>query len=680
VSKKSDLLTSLSDTIRKAWTDKRDVFAVALIFLLGGFLYRESLQVPFVFDDYLRIVDNPFIKHLQPAILWKHNPADFLTNLTFAANYVLGRLAVGPWHAVNLLLHLVNSALVYFLIKLAFPSDTENGGHAQRKSGAAFVGALIFLVHPVQTQSVVYLVQRSTLLTAFCYLGAIFLYAKAVRRGHERLFAWSLVLILAGTFTKPAFVTFPLGLWLYDRCFLRDTDEIHHKRLLVLIAALAPLIAIPVMLSSTGALVQQAAESFTKMTFAERLLTELRVVMTYIRLLLAPVHQNLDYEYPVIHSALSAPALWSLGGIAALGMAAVRFWTRQRVIAFCIFWFFLTIAVVTLFPLPDLLFEHWLYLPCFAYAFLLSYGLSRVVRSRRWLTLVAGGLIASLAFLSWQRIGLWKDPGAILQDTAAKSPGKARVRNNLGLYYLQQGMLSEAQEEFELAIALSPDYPLAYTNLASVHQKKGEFVKAREILEKVIARYPYNAEAYVNLAQILIALGDTEAALSSLQQAEALSPFMSAVHIGLGNIYQSQGWLPEAKNEFETALWLNPENYIAAYNLGNIAYSTGDLYDALLLYKKALRISPEATEPLNNLGQIYFYFNDYPHAVQAFQKAVDSDQESAQSHYNLANALYADGQIEASQAAARRALMLFEKMGQTAMAESLRQKLDNLKR
>src|SRR3989338_9502117 len=173
---------------------KRHPLTLFFLFSVGVFAYLRSFSADFQFDDYATIVENPIIKHLDIPLLWSHYKVRFLTNLTFAMNYWLGGLNVFGWHLVNNLIHVLNSFLVYLLTFITFRTPKLEGRFdtASQYSMALF-SSLVFLVHPLQTQAVTYIVQRATSLSGLFYLGAMYFYVKARLNGRAKDYIWAMV-------------------------------------------------------------------------------------------------------------------------------------------------------------------------------------------------------------------------------------------------------------------------------------------------------------------------------------------------------------------------------------------------------------------------------------------------------------------------------------------------------
>jgi len=287
---------------------------IVLLFLtlLASLIYSNTFSASFQFDDNYNIVDHSWIKNLSN--LLDFSGSRYVGYLSFALNYHFGQLHVFGYHLVNLLIHITNGFLVYFfvllLLRIPSPHPSRLTPHA---SGIALVTALLFVAHPIQTQAVTYIVQRFTSLATLFYLLAVVLYLKwrlAVPESRHRslYYAGALLSTVLAMKTKEIAFTLPFMLILIEAVFFGSFTR---KQWIALIPFLLTLAIIPI--SRAGAIGE--GERFARETIEisrlDYLLTQFRVILTYLRLLIFPVHQNLDYDYPISHSLWEPKVLFS---------------------------------------------------------------------------------------------------------------------------------------------------------------------------------------------------------------------------------------------------------------------------------------------------------------------------------------------------------------------------------
>ena len=358
-------------------------FVPGLAVILALLIYSNTFKVPFHFDDLLVIVENPFIKSLEKLPeLWLFDPSRFLTHLSFAFNYYFGGLAVEGYHAVNLILHIINTFLFYaFMLVTLQQVDLKDDLKELPLLRIPLFAALLFLVHPIQTQAVTYISQRSTLLATLCYLLALIFYIQARRKGKGGYYAASLCVAFIGLFTKPIIVTLPAAILLYEICFLKKEKMFVPRLLPFFVLALS----VPLLLLFWKHKTFDIAQYFvmtketSKFTRLEYLLTQFNVIVTYFKLLIFPAGQNLDYEFPIARSFFSFPTWLSFSALVSLLWLAVKLFRRERVLAFCIFWIFVTLSLESsVFPISDVINEHRFYLPMAGFAFMVSLLFSKM--------------------------------------------------------------------------------------------------------------------------------------------------------------------------------------------------------------------------------------------------------------------------------------------------------------
>ena len=586
----------------------RKPFAQALLVVAVGILiYANTFAVPFLFDDVRQILDNPVIRDFGqifgPQNLYKNR---FVTQVTFAVNYKLHGFQVAGYHAFNLGVHLANALLVYWLMLLILRFLSPWPGNGGRPGDAAPAGwvplfaALLFVSHPVQTQAVTYIVQRSVTLATFFYLASLLLYLKARSTGSGEgvgigWYAGSVVCAYLAMRTKEIAFTLPVMVALYEFLFFRGGIR---KRILFLAPLLLTMALIPLYLIAYGGL--QGADGLDRVTSMagsaevsrwDYLFTQFRVIVTYLRLLLLPVGQNLDYDYPLYRTLFTPPVLLSFlallglfgGGVSLLyrSYGAERDTGRwYRVIGLGILWFFVTLSVESsIIPIVDVIFEHRLYLPSvgFSLAIVAGMGLLRAnlaERGRAAAKLVLPLLIAAvlgLASAAHIRNAVWQNEEKFWADVVAKSPYKARPHSNLGLAYEKQNRFEDALREYQIAIKVKPDYPEAHNNSGVIHFRKGRY----------------------------------DDAIKAYQTAIDLQPAYRDPHYNLGLVYQAQGRLDDAIREFLRAIEIDPNYPEVNYSLGAAYYQQGRFADAVRQYRTVIRLSPDHALAHNNLGATY---------------------------------------------------------------------------
>lgn len=686
----------------------KNVFAFFLIFFLGLTVYSNSFGVPFQFDDYSSIVENPVIRHLDNFTSslegYHYNPRRVVGYATFALNYHFGGLNTVGYHVVNLAVHVTNGFLVYFLIILTFETpyfrEQSAKGIAQRATAKesimtggrkslaqnkgvsdryalrpmpyamsdsrylmALFAALLFVTHPLQTESVTYIVQRFASLATMFYLLSIVMYikarlelqsAKGIAHGAEdkgpggksmqnkniffsMLYALcSLLFAVLAMGTKEIAYTLPIMIVIFEFLFF---TRVTRKRLLFLVAPVAIIGLAVLALANSGVSPGRLLSRLEAVTMVQSygsrwiyLITELRVIMSYIRLMIFPINQSIDYDYPIYHSLLTPEVLLSAFFLSALFGAAVYllwkskkhsakgiahragslpptsnlqlFASRQaddsgvtfhdsgrhapcsmpsalylRLISFGILWFFVALSVESsVIPIADLIFEHRMYLPSVgamiavaAAAFMIS---GRLAKKGRMAAVIMLTVIVTLfAAATYARNDVWASPITLWKDAIRKGPHHSRPYFVLGAEYARHGAYGKAIAMYRKALAMPP----------------GEYLTLRA------DEYPkmYNA-----LGLLYARLGRYGEAIEVFQRLLGRYPGFAGAYNNLGAAYVNSGRYREAIRPLLQAVERRPGNVDARYNLALAYYGSGDRNAAMREALILKRFSPEAASEL----------------------------------------------------------------------------------
>lgn len=501
--------------------------APAALLLLGAIAYSSSLRGPFVFDDLDSISGNPVIRDLGNYFGGTRGlvqvPNRWFGYLTFALNHAAGGLDPFGYHLVNVGLHLANALLVYALVRATLRTPRLAGSAVASSRAVAFVAAALFIAHPIQTQAVTYVVQRLTSLATTLYLVAVVQYVRwrlaEAGSPHRATYASALVTAVLAMNTKEIAFTLPFVICVYEVLFF---GPVGRRRLVSLSPFLATAAIIPAVLLARGsgggsilADVSRATHVEAAFSRLDYLATQLPVLVKYLRLLVFPVGQNLDYDHPlhtsfldprVLGSAVILLALVAAAAILLVHSAAGRGDPGERLVAFGIAWFFVTISVESsVIPITDLVNEHRVYLPSagMALAVAVAAGLAvlRPGGARRVRALVAAGTAAAivLAVATFRRNEVWSDDVTLWRDAAEKSPLKARPRLNYGKALFDRGDVDGAIEQYLAGVALDPRHAKLRNNLGVALHRKGRVDDAIVQFRAAIAIEPRYAEAHGNL-------------------------------------------------------------------------------------------------------------------------------------------------------------------------------------
>lgn len=417
---------------------KRHWLYVFLILVTGLLAYSNSYDCSFHLDDISGIVENEKIRFLNLGDILGLGLTRFLVNVSFSLNYILHGAAVGGYHIVNVLIHLSTALVVFSLARtiLMIPRLEKNISPSQRDTIALATG-LLFVAHPLATQSVTYIVQRLAAMAALFYLLSLWLYIQGrITSGREsRLYLTGAFLAGIGALlSKENAYTLPGIIGLTEWVLLRSTSlkDVFRKPTFWVISGgmvLLVLIAVSQMNYSFFVRKPDLVNEYREITPVTYLLTQFTVIPKYIQLLVFPASLNLDYDWPLYHSPFEWPVWFGIILISlALGFGILRR-LKNPIVAFSIFFFFITLSVESSFvPIDDLIFEHRTYLPSFGFFFLLCFSAYRLhshIGKTASLALLVGVTLA-LTLATWQRNKTWKNEITLWRDVLKKSPEKGR--------------------------------------------------------------------------------------------------------------------------------------------------------------------------------------------------------------------------------------------------------------
>ncbi|MCM8775321.1 MAG: tetratricopeptide repeat protein [Candidatus Omnitrophica bacterium] len=574
--------------------------ALGILILLGVVLYGQTLGAGFVFDDHREIVNNYSLRRItDPALIWKNSNSRFLTSLTFALNYRLHRLRPLGYHLVNLIIHLASSILVFLFVLLLFQSPQMSQHPARpRAQQLALASSLLFLAHPVQTQAVSYVVQRATSLATLFYVTALLLYFRARSTGKFFDFLTAFLATAAAMFTKPIAFTLPFAIVLCEGVFLAGFGREFFNRIPKWIPFLLTLAIIPLLMLQSGFVILNdsgiAVRQTTSITPEQYFFTQANVIRTYLGLLILPIHQRVDYDFPVSRSFFSGSTGFSFLMIIAFWILAFTIYRKNRLIAFGIFWFFLTLSVESsIIPIKDVIAEHRLYLPMIGFAIAVTATLDALLRDSKKFTAFFFVILILLCSATFQRNRVWMNGIHLWEDAIRADPKKARPYSNLGFEYGQAGEYDKAIEYSRKALELDPSYADAYVNLGLVLSNLGKFDQAIRYFKKGLDFSHHPAKIYNNLALAYAKKGDHAQAIRYAQWAIEGNPTFAPTYNILGYAYDHQNETDKAIENYKKAIHFDPGNAEAYSNLGILSGKMGHFEEMMAYCEKARQIDPQ---------------------------------------------------------------------------------------
>ncbi len=670
--------------------------ALISIIILGSFIYSNTFSNSFQFDDKSSIIENPSIRKVADLKeIWSSNPTRFVSYYSLALNYHFGKLNPWGYHLVNLWIHILTSILVFLLIKKLLSTPYFKGKLNQADSNIISLStALLFVSHPLATQSVSYIIQRTASLMALFYLTSIYFYLKArLNPSHSgtRNLAYlsSFIFAILAFLTKENSFSLPVTILLVELLFIRLTIlDANFKSTKIILSFIGATIIFIILVSTFGTSIfktipPDSHNDYRTISSFDYLCTQFSVIVKYIQLLILPLNLNLDYDYKLAHEFFEPRTILSFLFLCTIVASAIYHFNKQRLVSFGIFWFFITLFIESsIKPISDLIFEHRTYLPSIGYFLVLSYLLYSLIwnTNRIIFYTVILSLILVNSFLTFQRNKVWKDEQTLWNDVIQKSPNKARGYFNLALQASKNSDNEKALEFYNKVIKLQALHEEAYNNRALILTELNRDEEALADYNKLIELYPKSATSYNGRASYYVSNKRFSEALQDVNKSLEIKPIWEAFN-NRGMISVENGKLAEGISDFNKSIQLNPNNSLAYYSLGiayeglndkpsafkfyskaialkenyieaifrlaNLLSSEGKFDEALIKYNEITKISPKFVDAYNNRGNVYVNQKKYAEALQEFNKAVELNPSEAESYNNrgtvfMGNKKYAD--------------------------------------
>jgi len=583
---------------------KKHAISCLAILLLGVFAYFGTLETPFLFNDEQTILAPPSASNAESGWI-----ASMFSQPILAAVFSMNRAVSGAeawsYHAVNLFIHLAVGLLFYFLVRqwvrLAPPEQRAS------LDRLPLFAAAIHIVHPFNTQAVIYISDRSSLLVTLFYLAGllailIFLNHQAAPRTRSRVTVGLAVLFfLLGCGTSVVAATLPLMAAIY----LIFTTTRQQRDVALMMAVLSPLIFY-VLLRILGLENPFSTPGQLPPSLEERALYMMIQIKAFTFYYLPKFFLPLDLSFVPYVRKITTLADWqfilSAVGIG-LGVLVFKF-TKSAVIRWVLLWVVIThLPASSLTPSDPVVSEARFYLPGLGLSFLLAFGFLRASQkfgaARPAISNLGMTSIIALLFLLTLNRGLdYRTPLSLWQDTAMKSPNIAQVRVQLGSLYMQQKEYKKALSEFQQAIDRGTRGPEPYYHAGLAHLELREPKKALARLQVAVRRQPQSAE----------------------------------YHLAWGRAYQQDGQYIESMKQLQLSRKLDPENPKTRNQLGQLYWDMKSYYFAETAFQKAYELAPQSVDILNNLVSANLALHEYGHAIHYLKtlQVLDPDDASAQ--------------------------------------------------
>jgi protein O-mannosyl-transferase len=654
-----------------------------LLTSLTVLFYYPSLHYNFQFDDIANITKHFDIRHNTLKMLF-FSGTRWISYWINAIHYSIGAFDPFSYRVGNVAIHTLNGILLFFILFIASKQLSKDSFFQRHAYYLAFLTSLLFLLHPVQTQTVSYVIQGQLEgLSTLSILSMIACLIATVSTQHLIMkipigaILFCTAIVACGT--KEITIIAPLLMILFDWFFLAQGSLRALKKRLPLHAALAILILCiylwflkpqffteilglqKVVRNNIGNVITQAPDQvITPWLF---FISQFKVILHYISIFIWPFNISVEYDWVLSNSFLAPDSFLPFLGLLVIAFIIVRLLQHNSIspIAFAILWFFMCILPrSSIIPSPELLVDYKTYMASCGLFFLLAsaliFALNSLLHKIRLLATLKPhqqashfALVAvcafSLGLCTMRRNTVWRSGIEFWHNMIKNAPCKARAYNNYGVELSQQlHQFEEAVPYFKKAISMDKNYPDPWNNLAVAYANLSKLDLAIDALKEGIKINPYYPEGYNNIASFYLQKKDLEKAEKALQMALKLRPYYGKAHFNLGRVYMEKGEQEKAWECFKnscTKADFDLDHGFATY--GQMSLNLQKYDDAIMAYEKVLRLNPDYPGAAFNLGNAYFMVKQYEKAISLYEKTITNNPQAHQAFFNIGETYFTMG-------------------------------------
>ena len=645
--------------------DRRNVLlSGGLIVLVVFAAYRNSLSGPFILDDTGSIASNPTIRHLWPIWRTLSPPNGGLTvsgrpvlNFSLALSYALGGSAVPVYHIFNIAIHALATLTLFGLVHQTLERTRTTFKCRQGPAQAGFFKgsdprsslllalciALLWGVHPLQTEAVTYIVQRAESLMGLFYLLTLYCFVRGVKGGDglereaRNSVFWHPIAVLCcllGMATKEVMVSAPLMVLLYDRTFFAGTfAEAWKKRRLLYLGLAATWVLLGCLVISTGGNRGGSIGFGVGVSWPAYWLTQFKAITRYLSLTFWPHPLVFDYGTFWIKS-LSQIVVSGSVVVILLAAAVFSFWRRPG-LGFFGAWFFTILGTTSVPPgTTQMIVEHRMYLPLAAVITLAVIGLYKLIGRVSLIAFLA--LAAGCALLTAARNRDYKSEVTIWADVVRKCPDNSRAHGSLGHALAATGRQTEAIAEYQKALYLNPTDSIAHNDFGVALASLGRWTEAMKQYEAALRIRPAYMQAHDNMGAALLKRGKSAQAIMQFVEAVKYNPDSADAHLHLADALAQIGRPNDAIAQYREALRYDPDDALPHNNWGTVLSQMGQTNEAISQYREAIRLQPDFAEAHCNLGTALLKIGQPEQAAVQYQEALRLDPHLAEARVILA--------------------------------------------
>jgi len=655
----------------------------ALLSAITALVYWPSLHYEFQFDDIANIQKHFNIRHYSLSGLF-FSGSRWISYWLNSIHYKIGKFDPFSYRVGNLLIHTANGLLVFFVTYTALSHLLKRSFFKENAFSISFTTAALFLLHPVQTQTVSYVIQGQLEgLSTLFILSMILVYLKRAYTTNTStrlgLTASFFVLASFSCGTKEIAIISPLLIMLIDWFFVAQGDIRSFISRLWLFA-LQGLTVISWYLyflkpgfftdilgfqlrvkNNIGNVITQDPKALiSPWSF---FISQFKVVLHYLGIFIWPFNISVEYDWMLTKSFFSFDCIVPLAMLLGIGGYILRLLSRNATNTLCFgaLWFFICIAPrSSIIPSPELLVDYKTYMASYGWLFIIATALvagfhllaphikrsAIFAREEHALTALALILVFPLGWFTYKRNHVWSSGKEFWGNIIANAPGKARAYNNYGVELSQQfKQYKESIPYFKKAIEMDAHYPDPCNNLAVACSHLGDLDAAIEALRQGLKINPYYPEGYNNLASFFLQQKKYDQAEKVLNHALKLRPHYGKAFFNLGRVNLERGDKEKAWEYFKSACTKADMDTEFGFNTyAKVSLSLKKYEDAIFAYSRVLEFNPHNHDAVFNLGNAYFFTGNYNRAVSLFKQSRDTNPEDTRAWYNLGEAYFKLGE------------------------------------
>lgn len=667
------------------------VLPPAVLVFLTTIIYYPSLNYPFQFDDVMNIAKRFAIRFDAPLDRWFTHTRWF-GDLLNSLNYQIGGFDPFWYRVFNLGIHL-SAGLAVFYLTYSLCSMSSRRRFLQEQAGLiSFVTSGLFLLHPVQTQTVSYVIQARqeglaslfVLLTLLAYVRTLMAKTTLQRVVCGVLFVLAAVLARG---TKELVIALPFLIMLVEWFFVAQEDWQRFKKRFFIGLAIAGLVLAAVLYQHSWSFIRDAI-TMNASTVNNRgniltpnpydiitpwmfLISEFRVLIHYIAIFFWPFDISVEYDWKIAPGFFTAQVI--IPGVMLLAIALFIIYSLMRkknsLTVFGLLWFFIVIAPrASIIPSAELVCDYKTYLASYGILLMMSgwlvtgmYALRVMLKEQiAWFSspqmqmAFMTACVGLLGIGAYERNKVWSNPVDFWADNAKKAPEKARVHNNQGVALSESGRYKESLECYFRAIKLDGYYADPYSNLAVAYSMLNEIDKAIDALRNAIHIYPDYPEAYNNLGTLLIQKGKHKEAEEALRAAVDLRGYYGKAHYNLARLYEEQGLMEKSWTSLKAAVEGDLDIPEAYFKLGQLSLKMQKYAEAVSAFQWVINHGEGQDQVWFNLANSFYMLGEQEKAKEIYERLAKNNPLDGRYIYNLGEAYFAKNEYE-------KALLCFQK-------------------